>query len=153
MICRSRLLYFALLAVSTCFGQELWNGARYGMSKQELGRLFPGRIKDAPYKRDAVLESVPWTGGVDTPEHFCGSDFAVFFVFFDVLLNKPRKALAWVELASRSARIPLSLISFSVGLQRNWDVPPHGPNERTFIFSIARFLGDGRLYPSAAMES
>jgi len=74
------------------------------MSQAELEKLLDGRLKPIPVtgNRDYVLTVAPWVGGADTPEHFCGSDFEVTFVFF----NEPGKGLAWVALESLSGDNP-----------------------------------------------
>jgi len=81
-----------LLFTSASFGQEFWNGARYGMSKAELETLFGSRLRvdrRLGLARDYMLA---------TPEHFCGGYFEVGFIFFD----EPGKGLAWVYLESQS---------------------------------------------------
>ena len=81
-----------LVLSSACFGQQLWNGTRFGMSKDELEKLFGSRLeldRRLGLSRDYML---------NTPEHFCGGDFEVGFIFFD----KPRNRLAWVYFESLS---------------------------------------------------
>jgi hypothetical protein len=69
-----------LLLSSACFGQQLWNGTRFGMSKDELEKLFGSRLeldRRLGLLRDYML---------NTPEHFCGGDFEVGFLFSDKAL-------------------------------------------------------------------
>jgi hypothetical protein len=59
------------------FGTRIWNGTRYGISKEDLEKLFPSRLKPVQNVfpiRDYTLSAVPWAGDADTPEHFCGAD-------------------------------------------------------------------------------
>src|ERR1700694_3925730 len=121
-----KLLSVLFILSSASFGQELWNGTRYGMSKAELEKLFDGRLKaTANGNRDYVLTMAPWAGGADRPEHFCDSDFQVTFVFFD----ERERALAWVGLESLSGENPdvgacaLRQLTTQFGSPTDWSSP------------------------------
>jgi hypothetical protein len=88
-----RLPIFLLLS-STCFGQELWNGSRYGMKKAELEKLFGSRLK--PDRRSG--QATPRDYTLVVPEHFCGGDFEVDFTFLD----EPAKGLIGVTFVGLS---------------------------------------------------
>jgi hypothetical protein len=85
-----KLIYKALIFLvlsSACFGQELWNGTRYGMSVGELQKLFGSRLK--PDLRRPDIYSLT--------EHFCRADFGVYFHF-----PVPDKGLDWIDFESLS---------------------------------------------------
>jgi hypothetical protein len=90
----SKNLILLLVLSSVCFGQRLWNGTRYGMSAAELEKLFGSRLKHDPrpgFEREYTL---------GTPEHFCGGDFSVDFVFLDELDTR----LSYVSLREPRAK-------------------------------------------------
>jgi len=120
-----KLLSVLFILSSPSFGQELWNGTRYGMSKAEVEKLFDGRLKANEYGNWAyVLTMVPWVGGADTPEHFCDSDFQVTF-FFD----EREKGLAGVGLESLSGENPdvgacaVRQLTIQFGRPTDWSSP------------------------------
>ena len=71
----NKALTWFIVLTSSCFGQELWNGARYGMSMPEFEKLFGGHLKlgfSNAEQRNYML---------DTPENLCGGDFEVEVTF------------------------------------------------------------------------
>lgn len=84
-----KLIVLLLASSLGCPGQQLWGGARYGMSRAQLSKLFGAQLK-------AGNNSSYYT--LDRPERFCGADFQVDFTFF----YEPNKGLAVVSLESRS---------------------------------------------------
>ena len=70
-----------------CAGQEIWHGARFGMSRGELEKLFGAHLKP----------NGQWSYKLDGDEHICGADFEVKFN----LTGPPKDGLVSVLLESR----------------------------------------------------
>jgi hypothetical protein len=74
---KPKFLVLFLVVPLACFGQELWHGTRYGMSKAKLQALFGPRLK-------AVTDSTSYVAyTLRDPERICGADFEVSFVFYE----------------------------------------------------------------------
>src|SRR5262249_36207520 len=82
---RAKCLTAFLVFPIACFGQQLWHGTHYGMSKAKLQQRFGARLK----------EENNYTLSLQDPERICEADFKVDFRF-----NNDR--LSFVDLESQS---------------------------------------------------